>query len=218
MVEDRPYRERMSPEEACEELERHAGTQFDPEVVRIFVEEVRRRPPVFERSWLGTALKDSLLEAQSSDREPILGFSTLSMIDNLTLLYTRRYFHEAAQAEAQRAETRGRPFSVVLIEVTGVARLNWKEGYAAGDEAIRAAAQTVQQTAARYGGTACRHGGSRLGVILPATDEQTAESIAGEVLVELRDGPVMGVAASAWRPGDDGEAVIARARSRLTTG
>jgi hypothetical protein len=55
-----------------------------------------------------------------------------------------------------------------------------------------------------------------LGLILPATDEQTAEYIAGEVLVELRDGPVLRVAAMAWRPGEDGEAVIARAR--LATG
>lgn len=45
MVEERPYRERITPEEACAELERHTGTQFDPEVVRIFVEEVRRKPP-----------------------------------------------------------------------------------------------------------------------------------------------------------------------------
>jgi PleD family two-component response regulator len=88
--------------------------------------------------------------------------------------------------------------------------------HTAGDEAIRAAAQTVQQTAARHGSKACRHGGSRLGLILPASDEQTAESIAGEVLVELRDGPVLRVAAMAWRPGEGGEAVIARAR--LATG
>ena len=44
------------------------------------------------------------------------------------------------------------------------------------------------------------------------TNEQTAESIAGEVLVKLRDGPVLRVAAIAWRPGEDGEAMIARAR------
>lgn len=60
------------------------------------------------------------METQSSDEEPILGFGTLAMIDNLTLLYARRYFHCAARVEAQRAKTRGRPFSVVLTEVTGV--------------------------------------------------------------------------------------------------
>jgi hypothetical protein len=30
MTADRPYRARMPLDDACEELERHAGTQFDP--------------------------------------------------------------------------------------------------------------------------------------------------------------------------------------------
>ncbi|MBW3593088.1 MAG: HD domain-containing protein, partial [Actinobacteria bacterium] len=45
MTADRPYKGRMSLEEACAELARCAGTQFDPAVVGLFVEEVRRRPP-----------------------------------------------------------------------------------------------------------------------------------------------------------------------------
>jgi hypothetical protein len=45
MTADRPYRQRMSLEDACAELERSAGTQFDPEIVRIFCSEVRKAPP-----------------------------------------------------------------------------------------------------------------------------------------------------------------------------
>jgi HD-GYP domain-containing protein (c-di-GMP phosphodiesterase class II) len=44
MIADRPYSRGRTPEEACAELERCAGSQFDPEVVELFVEEVRRRP------------------------------------------------------------------------------------------------------------------------------------------------------------------------------
>lgn len=46
MVSDRTYRAPLSPDDACAELERCAGTQFDPGIVRVFVEEVRRKPLV----------------------------------------------------------------------------------------------------------------------------------------------------------------------------
>jgi putative nucleotidyltransferase with HDIG domain len=37
MTEDRPYRRGLTPRAACEELHRHSGTQFYPEVVDAFV-------------------------------------------------------------------------------------------------------------------------------------------------------------------------------------
>jgi len=40
MTSDRVYRGRLSPGEALEELERCAGTQFDPEVVDALAEEL----------------------------------------------------------------------------------------------------------------------------------------------------------------------------------
>jgi HD-GYP domain-containing protein (c-di-GMP phosphodiesterase class II) len=38
MTEDRSYHKGMSSEEAAQEIMRHAGTQFDPDVARVFVE------------------------------------------------------------------------------------------------------------------------------------------------------------------------------------
>ncbi len=38
MTEDRPYRRGLSPRAACDELKRHAGTQFFPDVVNAFVQ------------------------------------------------------------------------------------------------------------------------------------------------------------------------------------
>ncbi|MFK7735237.1 MAG: diguanylate cyclase [Pirellulaceae bacterium] len=41
MISDRPYRKGMPTEDALKELDRCAGTQFDPELVRVFAEIVR---------------------------------------------------------------------------------------------------------------------------------------------------------------------------------
>ena len=40
MISQRPYRRKKTKKEALDELERCAGTQFDPEIVRIFVDKV----------------------------------------------------------------------------------------------------------------------------------------------------------------------------------
>jgi diguanylate cyclase (GGDEF)-like protein/PAS domain S-box-containing protein/putative nucleotidyltransferase with HDIG domain len=40
MTSDQPYRKAFSVEEAVKEIERYSGTQFDPEIARIFIEKV----------------------------------------------------------------------------------------------------------------------------------------------------------------------------------
>jgi HD-GYP domain-containing protein (c-di-GMP phosphodiesterase class II) len=43
MTSDRPYRQALSREQALAEVERCAGTQFDPEIARIFLEVLGRQ-------------------------------------------------------------------------------------------------------------------------------------------------------------------------------
>lgn len=42
MTEDRPYRKAISSEDACAELRRNAGLQFDPEIVMVFLGEIEK--------------------------------------------------------------------------------------------------------------------------------------------------------------------------------
>ena len=42
-------------------------------------------------------------------------------------------------------------------------------------------------------------------------------TIIGKALANLRDGSPVHIAVAAWRPGEDGETVISRARSCLNT-
>jgi diguanylate cyclase (GGDEF)-like protein len=212
MVSERTYREPVNPDEACAELELCAGTQFDPGIVRVFVEEVRRNPPA--RQDQRPSVEDPELEVLREAGEPVLGQGPLATIDNLTMLYTRRHLHEVANAEAQRAVVQDRTFGVVLVELKGVSEVNRLRGYAAGDEEIRAAARTLQEIAARRGATACRYGGSRLALVVPDIDEVSAELLAAETAAEI--GRDSRAAAATWRPGETGDAVVSRARAGLS--
>ena len=201
----------MSLEEACAELERCAGTQFDPQVVDAFVAEVRRDP--FGGDTKVTApMEDPEVTAHREGDEPVLGFGAHAIVDNLTLLYSHRYFHEAADAAAARAAAEQEPFAIVVAELTEIAQLNRLEGYTAGDEAIRAAGKAVQRAAVLCGGNACRISGRRLAVIAPATGDEQANRLASVIAGDLAGGPRVAIGCAVWRPGDTGFDVVARAR------
>ena len=44
ITSERTYKKARTPEDAFAELERCAANQFDPEIVRVFIETMRRAP------------------------------------------------------------------------------------------------------------------------------------------------------------------------------
>ena len=55
MIQDRPYKQSMDHRGALGELRSHAGTQFDPELVDIFMQLYSERPPVANRKLVVAA-------------------------------------------------------------------------------------------------------------------------------------------------------------------
>lgn len=218
MTLERSYAQPLTSAEACAELERCAGTQFDPEIVRLFCAEVRKTPRTGDTPHPpAAALDDPELELRRDRDEPLFGHGSFEVIDNLTLLYSHRYAHELAASEAERAKVQNRPFGVVFVRLTDIERVNAEEGYAMGDAALQLAARAVQRAAGNCGGTACRIGGRTLAVVIPAADASQCDSCSDEIAKELAEGPSVRISSATWHDGDSGEAVLARSAAELDT-
>ena len=211
MTEQRPYRDRVSLETACAELERCAGSQFDPHVVGLFVAEVRDHPRPARRGPVAEALDDAELGARRADDEGVLGAGTAALVDSLTLLYSHRYFHEAAASQAERAELQGRGFAVLVVELTDLGRVNREDGYARGDDALRACGRAVSHVGVRHGAVAGRIGGCRLALLVEALDAPGAAALGEELQTALLPLALARVGVASWQAGMSGDAVVAEA-------
>ena len=202
MTHERPYREPWSPEPACKALIDAAGTQFDPEVAELFVEQIRRAPRL---------VRDDVSEAVLDAMPLETGDLVAAAVDGATLLGNHRRLQQDVTAAAKHYS----PFGVVVLELADLPRVNAEKGHVAGDLLINQAARHARRAAARLGGTAYRASGRRLGILIPARERNLTPDILDDVHAEFLAGPTIRAAISTWSPGEDGETVLARARNAL---
>ena len=212
MTQERPYRTALSPEEAVEELVAGAGTQFDPEIAQLFIEELGRSGRVPE------AVADAAAElapfGMPATDGDLPGDGLASLTDALTLLPGHRAFREAIEAAAREA-TPDSPFSVVLVLLEGLSEINRQDGYAAGDRVIQMVGRGARRAAASTGGRVYRDSGRRIGVLCLDAGEEEARRLVLELHTEFAIGPQVRIASAVWAPGQSAQDVIERLREGL---
>jgi diguanylate cyclase (GGDEF)-like protein len=208
MIAERPYGRRFTVDEAAEELKANAGTQFDPELVAIFCDELARGGELERESAIERALDDPELQHLRAFDEPLLGAVAYAAVDSTTLLYSHRHLLEEARAHAQAAALNGRPFCVIVVELTELDTINREQGYGSGDATLAAVAREAERVAARVDGIAARLSGRRLAILVPGMGADEARSLAEELQPDVS----ARVGCAAWEPGDAGDDVVSRAR------
>jgi HD-GYP domain-containing protein (c-di-GMP phosphodiesterase class II) len=213
MIHDRPHRAAMTVEDACRELIDGSGSQFDPTIVQVFVEDIRRSPEP-----PSDGLAESVLEALPFDPAgapggligPLGGPST----DGLTLLGDHRAMHEGLRYAIDRAQPDG-AVALAMAQLRDLERINAEGSFLVGDRVIQAAARNAQRAAVRLGGTAYRASGRRLAVLAPLSDDRSADDVRDELEGEFVGGPAVDLAVVRWQAGEPGDDLITRARRLL---
>src|SRR5208283_5066343 len=104
----------------------------------------------------------------------------LSIHDPLTGLYNRRYMEETLETEIRRAERKGHPIGVIMLDIDHFKAFNDGFGHAAGDQMLRSIGALVIENL-RAGDIACRYGGEEMLLILPEASIEAAAHRAEEL-------------------------------------
>jgi diguanylate cyclase (GGDEF)-like protein len=110
----------------------------------------------------------------------------LSITDELTGLFNRRYLVRALEAEFIRAIRYKRNFSVLLFDIDDFKQVNDRYGHNCGD-AVLIKLASVMRGCLRGSDMVARYGGDEIAILLPETDETKATEIA-EKLRRLIEG------------------------------
>jgi two-component system cell cycle response regulator len=92
----------------------------------------------------------------------------MSVRDELTGMYNRRYFQEALEREISGAKRYGHGLTLCMIDVDNFKRVNDNRGHLTGDRVLREFARLLDESIRKYD-VGCRYGGDEFVVILPDT-------------------------------------------------
>ena len=108
----------------------------------------------------------------------------LSITDELTGLFNRRYFDSALDMEVNRAERYNYPLSLVVLDIDHFKEVNDRYGHDRGDEVLKAIG-SVMAKVLRRSDVATRYGGEEFAAILPMTDMEGALAMAERIREEV---------------------------------
>jgi len=145
----------------------------------------------------------------------------LSVTDDLTGLYNRRYLMEALANEVRRSRRLDHPCALLMADVDHFKEYNDAYGHLAGDEALRRIAGVLRETT-RDVDCAARYGGEEFVVLMPETKAsgaiETAQRIRTRLATDELVGGKLSVSVGVAQFPDDGdapEALLARVDAAL---
>ena len=110
----------------------------------------------------------------------------LSVTDDLTQLFNSRYLNLVLRRESKLALRRGRPLSVLFLDLDGFKSVNDTHGHLAGSRALVEAAIVIGGSA-RETDVASRFGGDEFAVVLPDTDSEGAFAVGERIREKIAE-------------------------------
>ena len=136
----------------------------------------------FCASIVKVRVRNQLLIKQKNDL-----LEMLASIDGLTEIPNRRYLDENLEREWRRSKRNNSSMCVLLIDIDHFKRYNDCYGHRAGDECLKAVAQTLAAQCERGSDFVARYGGEEFVAVLPETNKQGAIAFANKLRKAIND-------------------------------
>ncbi|MEE4112435.1 MAG: diguanylate cyclase [Desulfobacteraceae bacterium] len=100
----------------------------------------------------------------------------MSVRDELTGMFNRRYFREALEREISGAQRYGHGLALCMIDLDHFKRVNDAHGHLCGDRVLQEFGRLLNDSIRKYD-VGCRYGGEEFAVILPDTSLDKASAL-----------------------------------------
>jgi len=110
-------------------------------------------------------------------RDNVQASIEMAITDALTGLHNRRYMETHLSALVEQAASRGKPISVLVLDIDFFKSINDGHGHDAGDDVLREFALRIRKSI-RNIDLACRLGGEEFVIVMPETDMGVATTVA----------------------------------------
>jgi two-component system, cell cycle response regulator len=101
----------------------------------------------------------------------------MAITDALTGLFNRRYMESHLSTLVEQAATRGKPLTVLVLDIDYFKAINDTHGHDAGDDVLREFALRIRKSI-RGIDLACRYGGEEFVIVMPETNMAVATMVA----------------------------------------
>jgi two-component system cell cycle response regulator len=113
-------------------------------------------------------------------RDNVQNSIEMAITDPLTGLHNRRYMESHLATLAEQAALRGKPVSLMMLDIDYFKSVNDDYGHDAGDDVLREFAVRIRKSI-RGIDLACRYGGEEFVIVMPETDLHVAGMVAERV-------------------------------------
>lgn len=116
----------------------------------------------------------------------------LTLIDDLTQAYNRRYLFRKIEEEVHRAQRYGQALSCIMLDVDDFKQVNDRYGHAQGDVILKQLVEVIQKVI-RRSDILVRYGGEEFVILLPQTEGGGARVEAERIRRTVREHTFLGI-------------------------